>query len=150
MSIIQGKLAQRYAGRNVDALKAVAAAHEHRSLAEFEVALQEYKSGLFSPSIFAMEKNGTDSNHLCTRPELSDDPIIRNHLAALYDTLLEQNLMRIIEPYSRVEIGYVAETVKQPVKDVEAKSVFSFSVTRLLHTLPLIDTPVPLFVGLVK
>lgn len=53
--------------------------------------------------------------------ELSDDPIIRNHLAALYDTLLEQNLVRIIEPYSRVEISHVAEMVKQPVREVEAK-----------------------------
>lgn len=58
--------------------------------------------------------------------ELSDDPIIRNHLAALYDTLLEQNLVRVIEPYSRVEIDYVAELVKQPVAMVESKSVVHF------------------------
>jgi 26S proteasome regulatory subunit N6 len=61
------------------------------------------------------------SGELSIRTELSDDPIIRNHLAALYDTLLEQNLMRIIEPYSRVEIAHVAELVKQPVRDVEIK-----------------------------
>lgn len=53
--------------------------------------------------------------------ELSNDPIIRNHLAALYDTLLEQNLLRIIEPYSRVEISHVAERVRQPVQQVEQK-----------------------------
>lgn len=61
------------------------------------------------------------------RIELSDDPIIRTHLAALYDTLLEQNLVRIIEPYSRVEIRHVADLVGQPVREVEAKFVvFSF------------------------
>jgi 26S proteasome regulatory subunit N6 len=42
-------------------------------------------------------------------------------LAALYDTLLEQNLIRIIEPYSRIELSYVAEQVKLPLRDVEAK-----------------------------
>lgn len=53
--------------------------------------------------------------------ELSSDPTIRSHLAALYDTLLEQNLLRIVEPYSTVEIDYVAETVGQERQAVEAK-----------------------------
>ncbi|KDE02974.1 19S proteasome regulatory subunit Rpn6 [Microbotryum lychnidis-dioicae p1A1 Lamole] len=96
-SIIAGKLAQRYAGPQVDAIKAVAKAHEDRSLSDFERLLKEH------------------------RKELSDDPIIRNHLSALYDTLLEQNLVRIIEPFSRVEISHIAELVGQPVRDVEAK-----------------------------
>ena len=65
-AIVSGKLAQRYAGPDVDAMKAVAAAHEDRSLDDFEALLQQHKR------------------------ELADDPIIRNHLAALYDTLLEQ------------------------------------------------------------
>ncbi|KAL7008201.1 26S proteasome regulatory subunit rpn6 [Cystobasidiomycetes sp. EMM_F5] len=96
-AIIASKLAKRYIGPDVDAMKAVAAAHEHRSLEEYQDALKTHKS------------------------QLSDDPIIRNHLAALYDTLLEQNLVRVIEPYSRVEIDYVAELVKQPVAMVESK-----------------------------
>ncbi|CAD6886825.1 unnamed protein product [Tilletia laevis] len=96
-SIIQGKLALKYAGRDVEAMKAVAKAHEDRSLEDFEKALRDYKD------------------------ELSNDPIIRNHLAALYDTLLEQNLLRIIEPYNRVEIAFIAESVRQPVREVEQK-----------------------------
>jgi 26S proteasome regulatory subunit N6 len=55
--------------------------------------------------------------------ELSSDPTIRSHLAALYDTLLEQNLLRIVEPYSVVEIEYVAQMVGQARPAVEAKSV---------------------------
>ncbi|CAD6583625.1 MAG: 26S proteasome regulatory subunit rpn6 [Cyphobasidiales sp. Tagirdzhanova-0007] len=96
-SIISSKLAKKYAGPDVDAMKAIATAHENRSLEEYQEALKDHKS------------------------QLSDDPIIRNHLAALYDTLLEQNIVRVIEPYSRVEIAYVAEMVKQPVRDVESK-----------------------------
>lgn len=54
-------------------------------------------------------------------PELSSDPTIRSHLAALYDTLLEQNLLRIVEPYSVIELEYVAECVGQGRQAVEAK-----------------------------
>ncbi|PWZ02218.1 putative 26S proteasome non-atpase regulatory subunit Rpn6 [Testicularia cyperi] len=96
-SIIDGKHATKYAGRDVEAMKAVAKAHEERSLEAFESALRTYKH------------------------ELSNDPIVKNHLSALYDTLLEQNLLRVIEPYSRVEISHVAKEVRQPVREVELK-----------------------------
>jgi 26S proteasome regulatory subunit N6 len=56
-----------------------------------------------------------------TRSELSSDPTIRSHLAALYDTLLQQNLLRIVEPYSVVEIDYVAQQVGQGRQSVETK-----------------------------
>ncbi|RKP02840.1 hypothetical protein CXG81DRAFT_10331 [Caulochytrium protostelioides] len=96
-SIINGKLTQKYGGRAIDAMKAVASAHQARSLQAFEQALVEYKDGL------------------------GNDPIIHTHLAALYDTLLEQNLLRIIEPYSRVDIAHVALQVNLPTVQVEAK-----------------------------
>ena len=44
-SLVSGKLAQKYAGRDVDAMKAVAKAHENRSLAEFEKLTVKYKAG---------------------------------------------------------------------------------------------------------
>lgn len=44
-AIIEGKMAQKYPGRDVEAMKAVAKAHEERSLEKFEIALQEYKGG---------------------------------------------------------------------------------------------------------
>ena len=36
--------------------------------------------------------------------QLIDDPIVHAHLDSLYDKLLEQNLCRIIEPFSRVQV----------------------------------------------
>ena len=38
------------------------------------------------------------------KSELEDDPIIKCHMESLYDTMLEQNLERIIEPYVKVQV----------------------------------------------
>jgi 26S proteasome regulatory subunit N6 len=86
-----------YSGKDIDAMKAVAQASHKRSLADFQQALKDYK------------------------PQLEDDPIVRAHLDSLYDTMLEQNLCRIIEPYSRVQVSFIATTIKLPVHQVEKK-----------------------------
>lgn len=96
-SIILGKLALRYAGPEIDAMKAVAQSSNKRSLADFQKALTQY------------------------RKELVEDPIIQAHLDTLYDNMLEQNLCRIIEPYSRVQVEHVARTIKLPMDTVEKK-----------------------------
>uniref|UniRef100_A0A8C5BKS8 Proteasome 26S subunit, non-ATPase 11a n=1 Tax=Gadus morhua TaxID=8049 RepID=A0A8C5BKS8_GADMO len=96
-SLIGGKLALRHAGRQTESLKCVAQASKNRSLADFEKALTEYKR------------------------ELRDDPIISTHLDTLYDTLLEQNLIRVIEPFSRVQIEHISTLIKLSKGDVERK-----------------------------
>lgn len=81
-SITVGKLALKYAGPNIEAMKSIAKASSNRSLHDFQEALNQFKT------------------------ELCDDPIIRAHFDTLYDNMLEQNLCRIIEPYSRVQVSY--------------------------------------------
>lgn len=78
-------------------MKAVAQASHKRSLADFQEALKEYKA------------------------QLEDDVIVRAHLDSLYDTMLEQNLCRIIEPYSRVQVSFIASTIKLKIQQVEKK-----------------------------
>ena len=56
------------------------------------------------------------------------DPIIRAHFTALYDNLLEQNLLRIVEPFSRVEVSHVASLVGLPVTQIEFKYFTSLNV----------------------
>lgn len=96
-SIVNGQVALKYGGREVDAMKDVASAHSLRSLEKFENTLAQYKA------------------------ELSGDPIVHAHLNALYDTLKEQNLLRLIEPFSKVEIAHVAKLINLPQDDVEEK-----------------------------
>lgn len=96
-SIISGKLALRYSGPQLFAMKSIANAHHNRSLEEFQETLKTYKE------------------------ELTEDPIIQSHLDALYDNLLEQNLCRIIEPFSKVQVEHVATLIKLPLNVVEKK-----------------------------
>ena len=46
--------------------------------------------------------------------ELIDDIFVRSHLDTLYDNLLAQNLSRIIEPFSKVQIDHIAHLIKLP------------------------------------
>jgi len=96
-SIISGKIALKYAGREVEAMKVVATAHQARSLSAFEKALKDFKD------------------------ELTSDNIISTHLQELYDTLLEQNLCRIIEPFSVVQVQHIAALIDLPLPTVEKK-----------------------------
>ncbi|KAJ3721105.1 hypothetical protein FB446DRAFT_723045 [Lentinula raphanica] len=97
-SLLSIKLAVKYAQlREVESMRSVAKAHQARNLADFEKALKDYKD------------------------ELSSDPTIRSHLSDLYDALLQQNLLRIVEPYSVVELEYIAECVGQGRQSVETK-----------------------------
>jgi len=96
-SLLSSKQAQKYAGTNLEAMKAVARAHSNRSLEEYEQALSNY------------------------RYELGSDVFIRNHLRRLYDAMLEQNLIKVIEPFSRVEIDHIAKMVGLDTQQVERK-----------------------------
>lgn len=96
-NLVSARQAVKYAGREVEAMTAVAAAASERSLKSFEKALEDYGE------------------------ELRNDVLVRNHLRALQTQLLESNLVRIIEPYSCVELEHVAKLIDMPVDAVEKK-----------------------------
>lgn len=87
-------------------MKAVAQASHKRSLADFQQALKEY------------------------RKELEEDVIVKAHLGTLYDTMLEQNLCRIIEPYSRVQVSF------NLIVFLVRRNYFLFSFQFRFHTSP--------------
>jgi len=96
-AIRNSKSGLKYDGPQIDAMQAVAAAHEERCLKKFESVLQQYKA------------------------QLEQDPIINYHLTDLNETLLEQNVLRILEPFSRVEITHVAELMDLPLARIQQK-----------------------------
>lgn len=111
-SLLLMKSASRYAGKDLDAMKATAQAQKERSLELFKATLKKYQDRGYSRNL------GADGF-----AELQKDNLIRSHLAALYDTLLEQNLLRVIEPYSSVELSWISHEVGQGRDVVELKCV---------------------------
>lgn len=97
LNIVSGKLALKYTGSEIEAMKDISRASKARSLADFQATLKKYVH------------------------ELEKDKIVKKHLGKLYQTMLEQNLCRIIEPYSKVQVKYVAEKIKLPEAEVEKK-----------------------------
>lgn len=55
------------------------------------------------------------------KKELLDDYVIRRHFNFLYNTLLEDNLKKIIEPYSEVQIAFIAQQIGLPFDKVLQK-----------------------------
>jgi len=47
--------------------------------------------------------------------------VIHRHLEELYQKLLEDNLLRIVSPFSQVEISHVATLIELDVHQVEKK-----------------------------
>jgi 26S proteasome regulatory subunit N6 len=68
-------------------IKLVSLAYQNRSLFDFEKTINEYKK------------------------ELKEDVLIHSHINELYDNLLEQHLLRLIEPFSRVQISHISKLI---------------------------------------
>ncbi|KRY42986.1 putative 26S proteasome regulatory subunit rpn-6.1 [Trichinella spiralis] len=94
--LVQGKLGMKHAGRQLEAMKAVATASKERSLSDFKEACGKFNE------------------------ELQSDRVVKSHFQSLYDSMLEKNLCRIIDPYSRLEISFIAKQIGLP-QQVEKK-----------------------------
>jgi 26S proteasome regulatory subunit N6 len=97
MNLINSSVSLKFQGRDVDAMKAVAQASKQNNLLMFEKCKQAYEV------------------------ELLDDQVIKRHFTYLYNTLLEDNLKKIILPYSEVQIDYVANQIGLPMDRILQK-----------------------------
>eukprot|EP01022_Parablepharisma_sp_SALTPOND_P028228 TRINITY_DN699_c0_g1_i1.p6 TRINITY_DN699_c0_g1~~TRINITY_DN699_c0_g1_i1.p6 ORF type:complete len:408 (+),score=50.03 TRINITY_DN699_c0_g1_i1:5972-7195(+) len=95
-AILNSKLGVQHRSKHTDALKAIATANKNKSVVEFEQCIDKFKEEL-------------------------QDPLIRNHITRLYTQLLEDNIKKIILPYSRVEIERVSKLIGLSYDKVLAK-----------------------------
>ena len=93
-SLLSGKHGLKYAGPELTAMGAVAKASKNRSLQEFQKVVDTYGSILRA------------------------DDLVSRRLDLLYDSMLEANLLKIINPYSCVEMSHVAKLIKLPDEQV--------------------------------
>ncbi|CAM9100812.1 unnamed protein product [Pylaiella littoralis] len=96
-AILAGKWGVKHTGAELDAMSEVAKSATNRSLQEFDAAVAVHGK------------------------TLEKDLLIKHHLGILYEQLLESNLLKIIQPFSCVELDHVAELIKLPVARVELK-----------------------------
>lgn len=96
-TILGSKNVLKYQSKDIDAMKSIATAYSNRSLKDFETSLSTYSQ------------------------ELRSDPIIKSNFNVLYDNLLEQNLLKIIESYSCVELSHISQTIGLNLQQVEGK-----------------------------
>ena len=86
-NIVLNKNTREYLGKEVEALRAIEAAVKESSIKILQEQIQKYKD------------------------ILSEDDFIMMHLQNLNNELLEKNLIKIIKPYSVVEIDFVTKTI---------------------------------------
>uniref|UniRef100_A0A8C3B3D5 Proteasome 26S subunit, non-ATPase 11b n=1 Tax=Cyclopterus lumpus TaxID=8103 RepID=A0A8C3B3D5_CYCLU len=105
---------------SIDSPKAVTSL-KYMLLCKIVLNLPEEVQGLISGKL-GLRHAGRQAT--CGRHELAElkgDPIISTHLVKLYDNLLEQNLIRVIEPFSRVQMEHISGLIKLSKGDVERK-----------------------------
>jgi 26S proteasome regulatory subunit N6 len=96
-NIVYGKQGQKYYGREIEALRGVEDAVRQKSVKLLKNCVDNYID-LFSKDTFMI-----------------------HHLTDLQNELLEKNLIKIIQPYSVVEIEFVTNTIGLPFFEIISK-----------------------------
>lgn len=97
LALMNSSISLKYQNRDVEAMRSVAQAAKQQNLLMFEKCKQVYEF------------------------ELQDDPVIKRHFGYLYNQLLEDNLKKILEPYSEVQIDFIANQIGLPMDRILQK-----------------------------
>eukprot|EP00388_Colpodella_angusta_P019086 GDKJ01047680.1.p1 GENE.GDKJ01047680.1~~GDKJ01047680.1.p1 ORF type:complete len:202 (-),score=35.93 GDKJ01047680.1:128-733(-) len=86
-----------YQGRDMDALREFASAWQKKDTHAFTKARNEYEK------------------------DFADDQVLAGQLNDMHNTLVEKHLLRIIEPYNRVQISFIANLMSLDAEEVESR-----------------------------
>lgn len=104
-TIVNAKGNQKHASKpEIESMVAIAAAFEKRSLDDYEQAREKYSHAL------GQDEDGSHGNTL-----------VRRLIAEGFEEMMERNLLRVVEPFSRVELAHVAKLVGRPQADVQQR-----------------------------
>ena len=92
-NIVLSKQGRDYYGKEIEALRSVESAVKEKSIKLLKENIEKYK-------------------------EYFNDPVIEFHLSNLNNELLEKNLIKIIKPYSVVEIDFVSKSIGLSYMDI--------------------------------
>jgi 26S proteasome regulatory subunit N6 len=95
--IIYGKQGRAYYGPQIEALKSVEEAVRKKSVGALKLNIQKYQNIILA------------------------DSVLVHHLIYLENDLLEKNLIKIIQPYSVVEIEFVTNSIGLPYLEILTK-----------------------------
>merc|ERR1719464_1565946 len=97
-AVMAGKLALKYQSPAIQMMADIATSYSKRDLAAFERITSDQANAL-----------------------TLSDIVISNKLEELKNKLLEQNLLRLLEPFDRVEIEHIASLMSLPTNAVQKK-----------------------------
>jgi 26S proteasome regulatory subunit N6 len=89
-SLFSAKNGMKYSGTELVAMSTIAKAAREKSLDAYKAAV------------------------LLHSATLTTDELISHHIDKLYDNMLESNLMKILAPYSAVQVSHVAKLINLP------------------------------------
>mmetsp|Transcript_19168 Transcript_19168/g.16990 ORF Transcript_19168/g.16990 Transcript_19168/m.16990 type:complete len:430 (+) Transcript_19168:79-1368(+) len=98
LNLLNSQVTLKYQGRHLECMREIAKAVKDQDLLAFEKAKVDFHDVISS-----------DAN------------VLEIHITDLYDTLLEDNLMKIIEPYSEVQLDFISDKIRLPIFTVQQK-----------------------------
>ncbi|CCW62882.1 unnamed protein product [Phytomonas sp. EM1] len=113
-SLLSMKNVLEYTGDDIEALRAIAKAYTDRDTHRFNDVLTQQKA-------LSQRAAGPSSGSLPSAFTLLHDEVVRRQLHQMYDTLVERHLLKIVEPYNRVQISYLASILALSEEVVESR-----------------------------